>query len=104
MRSGVSRIASHRLAQNTSKSPKINARGTVVARQLCLDVEDGALGILQETCNERPAFIDKTMVGDSENYGLGRLKCVPGQEFNSVFTLRIPGIGNRIMRLDRNSE
>src|SRR5262249_38135716 len=75
---------SNRVEQNASKSPKINARGTVLGRQLCLDVEDGALGILQETCNERPAFIDKTMVGDSENYSVGRLKSVPGQEFNSV--------------------
>jgi hypothetical protein len=44
------------------------------------------------------------MVGDSENYSLGRLKSVPGQEFNSVFALRSPGICNRIMRLDRNSK
>ena len=60
-------IAQIGFEQNTSKSPKVNAHGTVLGRQLCLDVKDGALGILQETCNERPAFVDKTMVGDSEN-------------------------------------
>src|SRR5262249_4316688 len=105
-KSGVRRHTnrSNRVEQNTSKSPKVNTRGTGLGRQLCLDVEDGALGIFQETCNERPAFIDKTMVGDSENYSLGRLKSMPGQEFNSVFALRTLGICNRIMRLDRNSK
>src|SRR5262249_61716322 len=44
------------------------------------------------------------MVGDSENHSLAGLKSMPRQEFDSVFALRISGICNRIMRLDRNSK